>query len=151
MTNELEAKIKEAFERYDNRMAVLQADYDELWSILPENAAGEADADRVLELNCWYAQTEGEIKSEFLNTITSLTSAGQRQAWKALFQAEQRFMVATGNNRMCFECERLDNGCSGEKDKTYTACAMKVVKESEERKEVKRCHEQISKLNVDGS
>ena len=75
----------------------------------------------------------------------------ERQAWKALFQAEQRFMEETGNNRMCFECERLGNGCSGEKDKTYTACAMKVVKESEERKEVKRCHEQISKLNVDGS
>lgn len=76
MSKELEAKIKEAFERYDNRMAVLQADYDELWDGIPVNAAGEADADCVLELNGWYEQTEGEIKSEFINTITSLTSAG---------------------------------------------------------------------------
>jgi len=80
MDTELEAKIKEAFERYDNRMAVLQADYDERWRTLPVNAAGETDADCVLELNGWYEQTEGEIKSEFLNTITSLTSAGQQPA-----------------------------------------------------------------------
>ena len=76
MNAEVEAKIKEAFERYDNRMAVLQADFDELWRTLPVNEEGAADADCVLELKGWYDQTEGEIKSEFLNTITSLTSAG---------------------------------------------------------------------------
>ena len=75
----------------------------------------------------------------------------ERQAWKALFQAEQRFTEETGNHRMCFECERLGNGCAGTKNKTYTACAMKVMKESEERKEVKRCQERTSKLNVVGS
>lgn len=80
MNAEVEAKIKEAFKRYDNRMAVLREDYIKKYITLPVNAAGETDADCVLELNGWYEQTEGEIKSEFINTITSLTSAGQQPA-----------------------------------------------------------------------
>lgn len=87
-----------------------------------------------------------ELSEEYKNAREA-----ERQAWNALFNAKDRFVEETGFNGLCFECGRLHNGCIGTKIQTYTGCAERVWKESEERKEVKRCHEQISKLNVVGS
>lgn len=72
-------------------------------------------------------------------------------AMDAYSRAKENFTASTCLNGMCFECGKLNNGCKGERILTYTGCVFKVMKESEERKEVKRCQERTSKLNVVGS
>ena len=60
-----DAKIKAAFNYYDNAMASLHTAYEKYFNRLGVNKAGETSAEQLLKLNAWYAEEKEVVRRNF--------------------------------------------------------------------------------------
>ena len=58
----------------------LKASYDFGFEWLPVNAAGEVDAEALLDLNKWYYDQEVKIRNEFIIEVGKVMNDGQKSS-----------------------------------------------------------------------
>lgn len=67
-----EAKIKMAFDMYDDQMKAIEKEYERRFKGLEVNSFGEVIADDLIKLNQWAIEAKAEMKETFVKIISEI-------------------------------------------------------------------------------
>jgi len=98
-----------------------------------EQEAIEAKDLQIGDITIWnYGARERVIEKEFSRTkktvVVKLNPLGSKGIFNRRFKATRLVGIDLNFNRMCNNCAKLRNGCSGERKDYYTACVLKKEK-----------------------
>lgn len=67
-----EEKIARALGEYDGAMNVIRKASDEMFRMIPVNAAGETNAEALLQLNQWVERMESQARNKLTKAIIKI-------------------------------------------------------------------------------